>query len=62
MVPAETTEYVELLGLLGLGLDVVEEEAEWLLCCLGKKEEEALTVLFGDVSESLFVSGFEVED
>ncbi len=62
MVAVETTEgCVELRDILGLGFDVMGEEAEWLLCCLGKKEEVAL-VLFGDVSESLLVSVFEVED
>lgn len=61
MVFGETTEW---LGLLGLGLDVLGEEAEWVVCCLEKMEdaEVAVPVLLRDVSESLLVSMLEVED
>lgn len=53
----------DLLALLGLGLDVLGGEADWSLCCLGKKEAEVvLIVLFDDVSGSLLVSVLEVED
>lgn len=63
MVPVETTEE-DLLEILGLGLDVLGDEAEWSLCGLGKMEEAevALIVLSGDVRESFLVSVFEVED
>lgn len=56
--------YLEWLDLLGLGLDALGEEAEWLLDCLGKKEEVEVApiVVFGDVSESLLVSVVEMED
>lgn len=62
MVPVETTE--EWLDSLGLGLDVLGEDAEWIFCCLGKMEdaEVALIVLLDDASESPLVSVFEVED
>lgn len=61
MVPEETTEW---LVSLGLGLDVLGEEAEWIFCCLEKMEdaEVAVTVLLRDVSESFLVSMFEVEE
>lgn len=55
--------YLEWLDLLGLGLDILEVEDEWLLDCLGKKEEAEVApiVPFGDVSESLLVSVVEIE-
>lgn len=73
----ESVKYLECVGWAGLllvgttggysewldslGLDVLGEEE---LCCLGKKEEAevALTVRFGDVSEPLLVSVFEMEN
>lgn len=64
MVPVETTEE-DLLEILGLGLDVLGDEAEWSLCGLGKMEAEAEVapiVLSGDVRESFLISVFEVED
>lgn len=44
-----------------LGLNMLEEEELW---CLGKKEEAAVavTLLFCEVSESLWVSVFKLED
>lgn len=61
MVFGESTEW---LALVGLGLDVLGEEAEWVICCLVKMEdaEVAVPALLHDVSESLLVSMFEVED
>lgn len=60
LVPDEPTEEY-FLEVLGLGLEILVEEADWLICCLGKKEEAevALIVL---LIESLLVSGFEEEE
>ena len=55
MLPVKITEEFDWLDLLGL-------EADWLFCCLGKKEEAEAALVVVDVSEFLLLSEFQVED